>query len=418
MYGLADANNFYVSVHRVFEPAMWKRPVIVMSDNDGCAIARSNEVKALGIPMGQAVFEIKDIIRRYDIQLYSSQFTLYADMSNRVMEILSRWVPEIEVYSIDECFLNFHGMKTDLARYGQRMVRYAQDATGIPVSMGIAPTKTLCKIANRFAKKYPGYKGCCVIDTDEKRIRALRMTDIGDVWGIGRQHRRRLEKMNVRTAYDFTLLPRGWVRKEMTVVGERMWRELNGEPCIEMSLEPSPKKMIMSSKSYGKNIGDYRTVSQSVADFAVRVAKKLREQNSCAAKIGVFILSNPHREDLGRHNASYQMTLPVPTNSSLEINKYAQSLLKVIYKPGIPNYKKAGVWADKLVPANQVAGNLFYRLDAGKHERLMQAMDRLNRYERNRVMIGAQGTDHQWKISRNRLSPYYTTRISDVIVAD
>jgi len=417
MYGLADANNFYVSVHRVFEPAMRHRPVIVMSDNDGCAIARSNEVKALGIPMGQAVFEIKETIRRHNIKLYSSQFTLYADMSNRVMEILSRYVPQIEVYSIDECFLNFRGMHVDLWPYGKEIIRYAQAATGIPVSLGIAPTKTLCKIANKFAKKYPGYEGCCVIDTEQKRIKALQLTDIGDVWGIGRQHRKRLQRVGVRTAYDFTRLPRAWVRKEMTVVGERMYRELHGEPCIEMALEPPPKKMIMSSKTYGKNVSEFPTVCASIADFSVRVARKLRENKRCAVKVGVFLLSNPHRTDLGEYGASYEIKLPFPTNSALEINKYAQSIARAIYKEGIVNYKKAGVFVSQVVPENQLQPNLFYAFDTEKHSRLMKVLDRLNGLERNKVMIGSQLLNHEWKISRNMLCPYYTTKVSDIIQA-
>lgn len=415
--GLADANNFYVSCHRVFDPSLNGKPVIVMSDNDGCAVARSNEVKKLGIKMGTPVFEIKDLIEKHGIVLFSSQFALYGSMSKRIMSIISRFVPQTEQYSVDECFLNFKGMSINLIEYGKEIIDRTTQGTGVPVSLGIAPTKTLAKVANKFAKKYPGYKGVCVIDSDEKRIKALQKTEIGDVWGIGRRYEKRLREMYINTAYDFACLPREWVRKEMTVVGEAMWRELNGEKCHEMELAVPPKKQILSSKSFGKDIYDLPTIEEAVAEFAMVCARKLREQRSCAATISVFLLSNPHKKQLGVHNASFEIDLPVPTDSSLELVKYARMICKAIYRQGFP-FKKAGVTINKIISKSAVQHNLFYPLDNEKHDSLMAVLDSLNaRYGRNTIKTAAQGTTRQWRLNRQKLSPLYTTNIKDIIVA-
>lgn len=415
--GLADANNFYVSCQRVFDPSLNGKPVIVMSDNDGCAIARSNEVKKLGIKMGTPVFEIKDLIQRHGIVLFSSQFSLYGSMSKRVMQILAQFVPETEVYSIDECFLNFRGMDVNLKKYGEEMIESVTRGTGIPVSLGIAPTKCLAKVANKFAKKYAGYKGVCIIDTDEKRIKALQKTAIGDVWGIGRRYEKRLRGMGVHTAYDFACLPREWVRQEMTVTGEHMWRELNGEKSIEMKLASPPKKQILSSKSFGKDIYDLPAIEEAASEFAMVCGRKLREQESCAATVGVFLFSNPHKKHLGEHNASFEIELPVATDSSLELVKYARIICRALYKPGFP-FKKAGVFINRIISRKTVQQNLFYPLDLEKHNRLMAVIDTLGeRYGRTAVQTAAQGTKREWRLNRQRLSPLYTTNIKDIIVA-
>lgn len=417
LIGLADCNNFFVSCHRVFEPQLNGRPVIVMSDNDGCAVARSNEVKKLGIKMGTPVFEIKDLIAKHDITLFSSQFALYGDMSKRVMNILSRFVPETEVYSIDECFLNFAGMNVDLKEYGREIVEYTTQGSGIPISLGVAPTKALAKIANKFAKKYAGYRGVCVIDSEDKRIKALQRTEIGDVWGIGRRYEKRLRARGINTAYDFAQLPREWVRKEMTVVGEQLHGELNGEKCFEMELTAPPKKQILSSKSFGKDIYDLATIQESVAEFAGVCGRKLRAQGSCAAAVGVFMWTNPHKKHLGSHSASLEVTLPVPTDSTLEIVKYARMLCPALFREGLP-FKKAGVYIPKIVGKDAVQGNMFYELDRERHDKLMAVIDGLNgQYGRGTVKCGAEGTTREWRLNRQRLSPLYTTRIEDIIVA-
>ena len=415
--GLADANNFYVSCHRVFEPHLIGRPVIVMSDNDGCAVARSNEVKKLGVKMGTPVFEIKDLIEKHDITLFSSQFPLYGDMSRRVMSILSRFVPEVEQYSVDEMFLNFAGMSVNLKECGKEIVDCTSQGTGIPISLGIAPTKALAKIANKFAKKYAGYRGVCVIDNEEKRIKALQRTEIGDVWGIGRRYDKRLRARGVQTAYDFAQLPREWVRKEMTVTGEALWRELNGEKCFEMEPVVPPKKQILSSKSYGKDIYDLPTIQESVAEFAGVCGRKLRAQGSCASAVGVFMWSNPHKKHLGSHSASMQVELPVPTDSTMEIVKYARMLCPALFKEGVP-FKKAGVYIPKIVSKDAVQRNMFYPFDHERHDRLMAVLDGMNdKYGRGTLKHGAEGMRREWRLNRKKLSPLYTTDIDDIITA-
>jgi len=257
MYALVDCNNFFVSCERVFDSRLDGKPVIVLSNNDGCAIARSNEAKALGIKMGANFFEIEDLVRQHNVQVFSTNFVLYADMSMRVKGLLSAFCPEIEDYSIDESFCCFNGFEHfNLKEHCRKIAETIRQGTGIPVSVGVAPTKTLAKVANKYAKKYPAYQSVCMIDTEEKRIKALQKFDIGDVWGIGRQHTKRLAAMGVNTAYDFTQLPRSWVRKNMTVAGERTWSELLGIPCFAMETVPPAKQSIMVSRSFGTMIED------------------------------------------------------------------------------------------------------------------------------------------------------------------
>ena len=247
MFALVDCNNFYASCERVFNPYWNNRPVVVLSNNDGCVIARSNEAKQIGIKMGVPAYQIKNEIEQYGIGVFSSNYTLYGDMSNRVMSMLSSYSPSVEIYSIDEAFLDLSRFDLyNLKEYGEGIVRSVTQGTGIPISIGIAKTKTLAKVANKFAKKHKGYKGVCIIDTEEKRIEALKRTEIGDVWGIGHRHARRLEKYGVHNAYEFAQMPKAWVRQQMTVVGERTWKELNGEPCIDLELVTPAKKQILS----------------------------------------------------------------------------------------------------------------------------------------------------------------------------
>lgn len=416
MVGLVDCNNFYVSCERVFRPDLNGKPVVVLSNNDGCVISRSNEAKALGIKMGVPVFQIQEMIRKQEVSVFSTNFTLYGDLSSRVMYCLSEFVKDIEVYSIDESFLDFSGMKYyDLPEYARNIVYTVRKNTGIPVSMGIAPTKTLAKIANKFAKKYPGYKSVCIIDSEYKRKRALQLTGIGDVWGIGRRLAAKLKLKNVETAFDFTRLPREWVRHHLTVVGERMWRELRGEPCIGLEQEPPPKKQICKSSSFGSMVSDYVPLSEAVATFAATCAQKLRAQNGCAASLLVFIHTNNFRPDLPQYYKNGIITLPVPSNSTPEIVHYATEALKSIYIEGY-SYKKAGVIITSIVPASAIQLNLFSRTDFDKQKRLMSVLDKLNAaYQRNKVYVASQGTGRSWKLHQEHLSRHYTTNWDDII---
>lgn len=411
MYGLVDCNNFYASCERVFNPSLNGKPVVVLSNNDGCVIARSNEAKALGIKMGIPAYQIKDLVSNHGVAVFSSNYTLYGDMSGRVMSMLAELSPEIEVYSIDEAFLNLHGIR-DLDIIGRKMVDRVTRGTGIPVSLGVAPTKTLAKIANKFAKKYPAYNQLCIIDSEEKRIKALQLTEIGDVWGIGRRQAAKLQKEGIKTAYDFTRISGSWVRKNMTVVGERTWKELQGISCIDMETAPPAKKQICTSRSFGKMLTDIETISEAIASHASTCAKKLRHQHSYASSLMVFIHTNNFREDLPQYWRNIVLHFPVPTNDTQEIVRYALSGLKSIFLNGY-QYKKAGVIITEITEGAQLG--LFDRVDRDKQERLMQAIDKINGEHGNNIKLAVQGTGRGWKLKQEQLSGHYTTNLNQII---
>ena len=416
MIALVDCNNFYASCERAFNPNWNNRPVVVLSNNDGCVIARSNEAKALGIKMGVPAYQIKNEIERYGIGVFSSNYTLYGDMSNRVMTMLSSYSPNIEVYSIDECFLDFSGFERyNLKEYGEEIVRTVSKGTGIPVSMGIAPTKTLAKVANKFAKKYKGYKGVCIIDTEQKRIEALKRTEIGDVWGIGHRYTKRLALYGVSTAYDFAQMPKAWVRQQMTVVGERTWKELNGEPCIDLELVTPDKKQICTSRAFGEAISEIEGLEEAVSSYASICAGKLRKQRSCAQALMVFIHTNNFREDLPQYFQNCVVKLPLPTNNTPEIVHYALIALRNIYRKGY-FFKKAGVIIIDIVPDSAIQQNMFDNVDRERQKKLMKVVDRLNSgFNRNNLTLAVQGGRRKWKLKQELLSPCYTTRLSDII---
>lgn len=416
MFALVDCNNFYASCERAFNPYWNNRPVVVLSNNDGCVIARSNEAKALGIKMGVPAYQIKTEIEQYNIGVFSSNYTLYGDMSNRVMTLLSSYSPNIELYSIDECFLDFSGFGShDLKEEGETIVRTVTKGTGIPISMGIAKTKTLAKVANKFAKKYKGYKGVCIIDTEQKRIEALKHTEIGDIWGIGRRNAGKLEKFGIKNAYDFSLMPRNWVRQQMTVVGERTWKELNGEPCIDLETTAPPKKEICTSRAFGEMVTEMNGLEEAVSNFASICAAKLRKQKSCAQSLMVFIHTNNFREDMPQYFKNCVIKLPVPTDSTLEIVHYALTALRHIFQKGYW-YKKAGVIIMDIVPAGAIQQHIFDTVDRTKQHKLMEVMDRLNNgFTKNNLTLAIQGGSRKWKLKQESLSPCYTTKLKDVI---
>lgn len=411
MFGLVDCNNFYASCERVFNPSLNGKPIVVLSNNDGCVIARSNEAKVLGIKMGVPAYQIKDLVKKHDVAVFSSNYVLYGDMSGRVMSMLAELAPEIEVYSIDEAFLNLEGIQ-DLQTLGSKIVRQVTRGTGIPVSAGIASTKTLAKVANKFAKKYPAYNRLCIIDTEEKREKALKLFEIGDIWGIGRRQATKLEKQGIKTAYDFTQLPGSWVRKNMTVTGERTWKELRGISCIDMESAPPAKKQICTSRSFGKMVEDIDTMSEAIATHASTCAKKLRQQKSYAMSLMVFIHTNNFREDLPQYWKNTIIKLPVPTSDTLEIVHYALEGLKSIFMPGY-QYKKAGVIITEIVTSAQLG--LFDTVDREKREKLMQVIDKVNGEHRHLVKLAVQGNGRDWKLKQEQLSKRYTTDINEVL---
>lgn len=412
MFGLLDCNNFYASCERVFNPALNGKPIVVLSNNDGCVIARSNEAKLLGIPMGIPAYQIKDLVDSRQVFAFSSNYTLYGDMSGRVMSILSELVPEVEVYSIDEAFVNLDGIR-NIRPLGTEIVNRIARGTGIPVSLGIAPTKTLAKVANKFAKKYPAYHRLCIIDSEEKRIKALKLFEIGDVWGIGRRQAAKLQRQGVKSAYDFTQLSGAWVRKHMTVVGERTWKELRGISCIDMESAPPAKKQICTSRSFGKMLTDLAPLSEAIATHASTCAQKLRKQKSYAMSLMVFIHTNRFREDLPQYWKSAVIHLPVPTNDTMEIVHYALSGLKAIFRDGY-HYKKAGVIITEITESGQLG--IFDTIDREKRERLMQTIDQINGKHGNPVKLAVQGNGREWKLKQEQLSKRYTTKLTDIIV--
>ena len=414
MFGLCDCNNFYTSCERVFRPDLEKRPVIVLSNNDGCVVSRCNLTKALGIKMAVPFYQIQDLVKKHNIAVFSSNYELYADISNRVMTTLSDFSPDTEIYSIDEMFIGLSGFEhLNLKEYGTKIVETVLRNTGMPTCLGIAPTKTLAKLANHFAKKYPAYQRVCLIETSEKIEKALKLTKIADVWGIGYQLSEKLNRQGIRTAFDFTQLSKGWVRKNMTIVGERTWRELQGESCISLETMQPNKQQICTSRSFGLPITKLEDMSAAVAGYAGQCAYKLRGQKSVAVSLMVFVTTNFFKKEMPQYYNSKLVKLPVPTSSTGEIVMFARLGLEQIFKTGY-SYKKAGVIITEITDESAIQGNIFYQTDMQKQNRLMKTIDRLNgSYGRDTVRIAAAGCG-KYEMRRNMLSPRYTTNLKEV----
>ncbi len=415
MFALVDCNNFYASCERLFRPDLRGKPVVVLSNNDGCVIARSNEAKKLGIPMGAPAFEYEPLFVRYGVAVFSANFALYGDLSNRVMTILSMYSPDIEIYSIDEAFLKWDNMGyIELQAYAQQIRQQVSQWVGIPISIGIAPTKALAKVANKIVKKYPERtQGVYMIDNEEKRIKALKWLPVEDVWGIGRQHSRRLYEQNVHKAYDFIQLSDAWVQKNMSVVGLRLKRDLQGIPTLNLE-EVQAKKNIATTRSFEENYRELGQVRERVVSFAVACAEKLRRQSSCCQSMMVFIHTNGFRKDQPQYSRNIVIKLPFPTNSGIELAKFAAQGLEQIFKPGYL-YKKAGVIVQDFVAENQWQLSLFSNRSE-KQVPLMRALDMLNRrYGQQKIRLASQDQQRLWKMKQQKLSPRYTTRLSDII---
>ncbi|MBI6115963.1 Y-family DNA polymerase [Salegentibacter maritimus] len=414
MFALVDCNNFYASCERVFDPSLRNKPVVVLSNNDGCVIARSNEAKALGIPMGAPAFQFEKDFEAKGISVFSSNYSLYGDMSGRVMNILSQFTPEIEIYSIDESFLKFNGFELyDLERIGKEMVERVLSHTGIPISVGLAPTKALAKIANKIAKKFADRTGSVyAIDSEEKKEKALRWTKIGDVWGIGRQHEKRLLNINVKNAWEFIQLPNEYAQKEMSVVGLRLKRDLSGESTLDFE-EVKNKKNIAVTRSFERMYSDFDDLRERVATYAAKAAAKLRKQDSNCTLVYVFLITNPFRTDLKQYRTNMVVKLSHPTHSTLVLTKAALYGLKKIYKPGY-QYKKAGIIIMGISPASESQLSLFSEEDP-RHQLLMKTIDRLNKVENGKVKFAGMDLGRTWKMKQERLSNRYTSRIGEII---
>jgi len=416
MFALVDCNNFYVSCERIFRPDLNGKPVVVLSNNDGCVISRSNEAKALGLPMGAPIFEYRELFKKHKITYFSANFSLYGDISRRIMNILAEFCPDLEVYSVDEAFLDFskillHDSYKDL---GIKIKEYVYRCTGVPVSIGFAPTKSLAKIANRIAKKYPAQtQGVHVMDTDEKRIKALKWIEVEDIWGIGRQYSKKLKAMGVFNGADFIQLPDGWVRAKMSVVGLRLKKELMGESCLKLE-EVKDKKNISIGRSFEKELFDLDSLKERIAAFASMSTAKLRKQHSVCGIVLVYMHSNFYKKDTIPFYRQMVIKLPFKTNSTIEIVKYCKFAIEKIYHPEY-GIKKAGVVLSDIIPDKVIDLNLFEQRKA-EHDALMQTVDRINdKMGTFTVHLASHNKSLKYKTLQQHLSPRYTTRWEDIL---
>ncbi|MEE4197183.1 MAG: Y-family DNA polymerase [Bacteroidales bacterium] len=415
MYALVDANNFYVSCERVFRPELNGKPVVVLSNNDGCIIARSNEAKALGLKMGEPAFKRKAFLKKHQVHIFSSNYALYGDMSKRVVQVLQTFSPAIEVYSIDESFLDLSAFYTiNYEQLGKNIQKKVYRHTGIPVGVGISKTKALAKIANRIAKKETQYSGVAVLEHVRDIDRALRNTPIEDVWGIGRQYHKFLKTKGILTAYDFTCINDQWVRKNLTVTGLRLKKELQGIACIPLERIHPPKKAIATTRGFGKIITEKTYIKEAVSTYATRCAEKLRKQKSVTNSLTVFVHTDPFKDNETYHYLSKTINLEFSTNSQKELVRFALKALDLIYKEGL-RYKKAGVIVSALESESSIQTSLFYTADKNTGEQLSKVMDSINaKYGRDKIKLAVQGDGKAWKLKQEMLSGKYTTQWSDL----
>lgn len=393
MYGIIDCDNCYVSCERVFRPDLKDKPVVVLSNNDGCVVARSNEAKKMGIKAGTPYFQLAEQFPNQKIVVFSSNYELYGELTSRVVSIIRKEAPAYFRYSIDECFVYLDGMeKIDLKAWGEELHKKIKRNVGMPVSIGLAPNKTLAKMASHFAKKYQGYRHCCMIDSDEKRIKALKLYPIDEVWGIGRRYAARLEALGVKTAYDFAEHNQTWVKATFNnIVIERTWRELNGEDCVPNE-EMAKKKSICTSRSFNGMITDLDGLRTHVSNYAARCAEKLRQQGTVASIVGVFLNTNAFREDLPQYWNFQEMRLVTPSSSTITIVKAANAVLQKLYRQGY-HYKKAGVIVMGIGPNSPIQQDLF-DINAEQFEkmkRLDAVIDRINKVNGTEtIVLGSQ----------------------------
>lgn len=417
MFALVDCNSFYASCERVFRPDLLGKPIVVLSNNDGCVISRSSEAKAVGVPMGTPAYQSEELFKQHRVNVFSANFSLYGDMSQRIMTILSEYTPDMEVYSIDEAFLKFDETAiTDLQAYGQSIVNRLKKWTGLPVSIGIAPTKSLAKVANSIAKKFPEKTGgVYLIDKEEKRIKALKWLPIHEVWGIGRRHSKRLYSMLLKTAFDFTQLPNAWVKKNMSITGVRLQRDLQGIPTLQLEKDiGEASKSILVSRSFEHNYTQLHELQERISTFTASCAEKLRKQHSHCNSLLLFLHTNRNRKDLPQSHQSIFIQTPFPTNSTLELVKLAIQALDKIFVEGYA-YKKAGIIVMDLTPENSTQLN-FFKNSHPKHASLMQTIDKLNTtYGQQKIRLAAQDLQRVWKMKQESLSPRYTTQINEVL---
>ena len=419
MYALADCNNFFVSCERVFRPDLWDKPVLVLSGNDGCVVSRSNEVKALGIKMGVPLYQIRDLVEKHHIACFSSNFSLYGDLSARVMSLLRKHTTRFEQYSIDEGFITLdHVPPAERKTYCENLVREIYQGTGIPVSMGIAPSKTLCKVASKYAKKFPGYNGACMIDTDEKRLKALAKFEVGDVWGVGRQTAAKLAALGISTALQFAEMSESRVQSLLHKPGLLTWRELHGIDCIDTS-EMVSKQSITTSRTFANPITTLPLMEQQLANFCDTCARKLRMQKSLCAQLIVFAHTSRFRTDIEQCQIVQTVNLSIPTSDTRELLSYMLNAFRPYFREGV-QFKKAGVIFSRIVPEGSVVADLFDERDRTRDAALQRTIDKIrDKAGRNAILLATQLPTSKEQAAQvyksEHQSPRYTTELSQVL---
>ena len=412
VFALVDCNNFYASCEKLFRPDLKHTPVVVLSNNDGCIVARSKEVKALGIKMGVPMFQVQDEIRKHGIVCFSSNYALYADLSNRVMTILEEEAPRVEVYSIDEAFMDLTGVNhvVDLLAFGKRVKTKVDQWTGITVGVGIAPTKTLAKLANHAAKKYPATGSVVDLMDPDRQKRLLALVDVSDVWGVGRRTTEKLRSRGIHTALDLANADPKSIRSEFSVVMERTVRELNGVSCLDLELVRPTKQQIICSRSFGHKVTDKQELREAIAKYTTRAAEKLRGEKRLCRVISVFIRTSPFIPNEPQYSKTLSAELPNPTDDTRDLLEVADVLFRRIYRAGF-RYAKGGVMFADFYEHGAFQQDLF-RLDSTKRnsKALMNVVDRINHSGLGNVFFASQGVSPQWSMKREFLSPAYTTK--------
>ncbi len=415
IYALVDCNNFFVSCERVFDPKLKNKPVVVLSNNDGCAISRSNEAKDLGIPMGAPMFKYQKLIKKYNIRLFSTNFVLYGDMSSRIMKTLSQFTPDIEIYSIDEAFLSLRGIKGDLVNYCRHIKETVRKCTGIPISIGIGPTKTLAKAANKLAKKHSKFNGVLNLTDNLYSDELLNQLDVGDVWGVGRKYAKILRDNGIYTALGLKKARQKWIREKMTIMGERTVKELKGQSCLRLERVEQPKKSILFSRSFGKPMKNLQDLSEAVSYFTSSAAEQLRKHKLAANLAMVFVATNRFKKNEPQYFNGINFRLPVATSYTPELINYSLQSLKKIYRSGY-QYKKAGVMMLDLIPEDKVQLNMFYENPNPQKDRLMQIYDEINKiWGGGAIKYAAEGIKRPWRMRQLSKSMCFTTHWEELL---
>lgn len=412
---IIDVNNFYVSCERVFNPKLENKPVVVLSNNDGCAISRSNEAKALGIKMGTPWFKLKEFAKQENVTALSSNYTLYLDMSHRVMALLSRFSPDQEIYSIDESFLDLTTFKSkDLIKYGQQIKTKIKQWTGLPVSIGISSTKTLSKLANHIAKKNASFKGVCNLNVmDEDTLDAwMSHIPVSDVWGVGRSLTPKLNQLGIMSALDLKHADPDYIRQQFSIVLEKTVRELNGTMCIELQDAEEPNKEIMVSRSFGRRVKDKQELIEAVTSYTSRAAERMRKQSSVATSLYIYIRTSPH-DDKKQYANGVNIPLFQPSDDTMVLTNTALLGLDYIYREGF-DYQKAGITLCNLTSKYKVQGHLFN--DTISHSR-MKIMDTINQRWKGKLKLGSEGVTKEWEMKANFKSRNYTTNWDQLMIA-